>query len=160
MSEPTRRGVVSAISVAAVAGLAGCSGGGDGGGSGDDSTADSGSGETTTATFEYTFAEDDAVVGSSLTGLSITYPSGSAALTDASLTELLLDGGDVSRDIDDTSTANNGDTYTIDFAGNEGISAGDTLSIGLNRIAAPSGSYDVTITVNPQSGATTFTQSF
>ncbi|TQQ81236.1 DUF2808 domain-containing protein [Halonotius terrestris] len=160
MTEPTRRRVLSAISVAGAIGLAGCSGGSDGESGDDGSTADSGSGDTTTATYEYTFAEDDAVVGGSLTGLSITYPSGSAALADASLTEVLLDGGDVSRDIDDTSTANNGDTYTIDFAGNEGISAGDTLSIGLNRIAAPSGSYDVTITVNPQSGATTFTQSF
>jgi hypothetical protein len=77
-----------------------------------------------------------------------------------SLGDVTLGGGDVSRDIDDTTTSNDGATYTIDFGGSDDIGAGEELVLELSNVSAPSGSYDVTVTVNPQSGGTEFTESF
>jgi len=164
-----RRFVQGVAATGAASVLAGCgdggaggddggSGGGDGGG-GDDGTTAAG-GDVVSATFDYTFAEGDDVVGSSLTGIRLDYPEGSGAVSNASLGNVTLGGGDVSRDIDDTTTSNDGSTYAIDFGGANGIAAGEALVLELSNVSAPFGSYDVTVMVNPQSGGTEFTESF
>lgn len=127
----------------------------------DGTTTGSGSdGGSSSVTFDYTFGDSDDVTGSSLTGIAVDFPDGSSAVADVSLGNVTLGGGDVSRDVDSTSTSNNDTTYTIDFAGNENVESGDTLVLDLSNLDAPSGSYEATATVNPQSGGTEFTESF
>lgn len=127
---------------------------------GDDSTTtDSGSGSNA-LTFDYTFGDSDDSVGSSLTGLSVDFPDGSGAVSDASVASVTLAGNDVSGDLDGTSSSNNGTTLTLDFGGANSIQGGDQLVLDLSNVDEPSGSYEATATVNPQSGGTEFTESF
>ena len=119
---------------------------------------ESGMGGSTDA-FSYTFSDSDNVVGSSLTGTSFDYPDGSGAVSDAAVASATLGGTDISDDLESSSTSNNGDTLTLDFGGNYQIQSGDEMAVELSGIAG-SGSYTVEVTVNPQSGATTFSQSF
>jgi len=171
----SRRRFVEGIAATGIATtLAGCGGGGgdgdDGGGTtdgsggttdgGDDGDGTESGADDSMPTFDYTFTDDDSVVGSSLVGISVDYPDGSGALSDASLGGLTLGGGDVSRDVDSTSTSNNGSTMRIDLGGANDIAAGDELVVELSSVSAPSGSYEATVSVNPQSGATEFTESF
>ena len=113
-----------------------------------------------TDAFEYTFGSDDAVVGISLAGVRVDYPDGSGAVSDASVAAVSLGGEDVSDDLDDTSTSNNGASLTADFGGAHDIAAEDVLTMELSGVDAPDGSYTVEVVVNPQSGATSFETSF
>ena len=110
--------------------------------------------------FDYTFESTDDVTGSSLTGIEVNYPSSSGAVSGASLDSATLGGQDVSGDASSASTSNNGDTLTISFGGNYSISDGDELAFSLSGVSEPSGSYSVNVVVNPQSGQTSFTESF
>lgn len=146
-------------------GLAGCSSdsdtGDEGGDSGTGTDTDGGSGDSGAAErFEYTVGSNDDVAGSSLTGVRFDYPDGSGALSDATVETATLAGEDVTDDLDGTATSNNGATMTADFGGSYGIAAEDTLAVELAGVATPDGSYTVEGVVNPQSGATTFEQSF
>jgi len=185
----SRRRFVGGMAATAIATtLAGCGGGGsddddggdggggetDGGDGGSDGTdgADGGDGEgtktevrgtenggTRVVTFDYSFSDGDSVVGSSLTGIQMTYPN-PGALSSATVTELTLDGGDASRDIQGTATSNEGATYTISLGGENTIESGDELVVELSNVVPPAGSHEATATVNPQSGATEFVESF
>ncbi|MFC7176662.1 hypothetical protein [Halosegnis marinus] len=160
-----RRDALKGLGAAAMVGLAGCSGGGDTGDNssdgGDATPTDGGSdGSGSTDSFQYTVGSNDDVAGSSLTALRFDYPDGSGAVADASVASATLGGEDVSDDLDGTSTSNNGSTMTADFGGAYSIAAEDTVAVELSGVAAPDGSYTVEGVVNPQSGATTFEQSF
>lgn len=179
--ELQRRDALKGIGAAAVASLAGCSGGDGSGGDGadggaddtepgsdgeTDDTATSSDGETddstggSTDSFEYTFDSDDDATGSSLTGIRANYPDGTGAVSDASVEAVTLAGGDVSDDLDGTSTSNNGASLTADFGGSYDIAAEDTLTMDLTDVDEPEGSYTVEVVINPQSGATTFEETF
>jgi hypothetical protein len=152
------------IGVATVAGLAGCGGNG---GSGGDGESTDGSGTPTaepstgiTNEFSYTFDGGDSVVGSSLNGLEMNYPSDSGALSNASVDSVTLGGTDVSGDISETEVLNDGDTLILTFGGSETIEAGEEIAVNLANVGEVEGSYDVDVTVNPQSGATVFFESF
>jgi hypothetical protein len=119
-----------------------------------------GSDGSSTDAFEYTFGSNDDVVGSSLTGVRVSYPDGSGAVSNASVAAATLGGEDVTDDLDGTGTSNNGTSLTADFGGAYDISAEDTLTMELSGVAAPDGSYTVEVVVNPQSGATSFEASF
>jgi hypothetical protein len=154
--------LLKGIGVAAVAGLAGCGGNG-----GDGESTDGGGGTATdqmdtgiTNEFSYTFDGGDSVVGSSLNGLELNYPPDSGALANASVDSATLGGTDVSGDISGTEVLNDGDTLVITFGGSETIEAGDELAMTLGNVGDIDGSYDVDVTVNPQSGATVFFESF
>ena len=147
-----RREAIKASGAVGIAGLAGCSGGG-----GEDGSA--------ADTFEYTlkhmFGSDDAVVGSSLTGvrvnLRVHYSDGSGPMSDASVAAATLGGSDVTDDLDGASSSDNGATLTVDFGGAYDISAGDTLAIELSGVPRPDDDVDeVEVVINPQSGGTTF----
>jgi len=122
-----------------------------------DSNADDDSGSTDA--YSYTFSDSDDVVGSSLTGTTFDYPDGSGAVSDASIASATLGGTDISDDLDGSSTSNNGDTLTLNFGGNYQIGSGDEMAVELSGVSG-TGSYTVEVTVNPQSGGTTFSQSF
>lgn len=163
---PPRRDFLRGIGVATVAGLAGCGGNGDDGedesnGDGDgDGTATGEPASGITHEFSYTFEGSDAVVGSSLNGLELNYLPDSGALSDASVDSVTLGGTDVSGDISETEVLNDGNTLILTFGGTETIDAGDELAMTLVNVGEVEGSYDVDVTVNPQSGATVFFESF
>jgi predicted ribosomally synthesized peptide with SipW-like signal peptide len=113
-----------------------------------------------TDAFDYTFGSSDAVVGSSLNGIEVNYPSGSGAVSNATVDSVSLDGQDVSGDQSGTATSNNGDTLTISFGGSFQIADGDELALTLSNVSEPASPYTVSVVVNPQSGATSFTESF
>jgi len=166
---PSRRSVLKTIGVVGIAGLAGCGGGGgdpatEAGTStaaGTDTEMDGGDGASgSTDAFSYTFQSGDGVVGSSLNGLEFNYPDGSGALTDVTIAGTTLAGTDVSVDVSGTEILNQGDTLIVTLGGEYSISEGDQLAVELAGVTASMDSYEVDITVNPQSGATTFFQSF
>lgn len=165
---PPRRDLLRGIGVATVAALAGCGGTG---GDGDGESTDGGNGDSGgTATeqpatgitneFSYTFDGGDSVVGSSLNGLELNYPPDSGALSNASVSSATLGGTDVSGDRSETEVLNDGDTLILTFGGSETIEAGDELAMTLANVGDIEGSYDVDVTVNPQSGATVFFETF
>lgn len=166
---PSRRRVLQTIGVAGIAGLAGCGGGGGdpatetgtSTAAGTDTEMDGGGGGSgSTDAFSYTFQSGDDVVGSSLNGLEFNYPSGSGALTDATVASATLAGTDVSGDVSGTEILNQGETLIVTMGGEYTIGEGDELAIELAGVTASMDSYEVDVTVNPQSGATTFFQSF
>jgi len=154
---PSRRDLLKAVGVASLAGLAGC------GESDSEATeTDDGNGGTSgpTDAFSYTFEEGDDVVSSSLNSIEFNYPDGSAALSEASVASATLGGADVTGDISDTDILNQGDTLVVEFGGEYSIAAGDELAVELADVATEAESYVVDVTVNLQSGGTTFFQSF
>lgn len=178
--ERTRRDVIAGIATVGAVAVAGCSG--DGSETAESTTTDDSEattvaddtaeptterdatetgGETDAAdAFEYTFAEDDAVAGGSLTGIRLDYPDGSGAVSDATVESATLAGTDVTDDLDATETSNDDTTLTLDFGGSYDVAAGATLTFEVAGVAVDSGSYTVEVTVNPQSGGTTFSRSF
>jgi len=173
VNEINRRKLIQGIAATGLtAAIAGCSDGGDetattDGNESDDSddpmteeTTDGSGGDTSSVTFDYTFGDSDDSVGSSLTGISVAFPDGSGAVSDASVASVTLGGSDVSGDIDGSSASNNDTTFTVDFGGSNSIRSGDELVLELSGVGEPSGSYEATATVNPQSGGTEFTESF
>lgn len=163
---PSRRRVLQTIGAAGLATLAGCGGGGGdpatetatGTAAGTEAEMNGGSGSTDA--FSYTFQSGDDVVGSSLNGLEFNYPGGSGALTDATIATATLAGTDVSGDVTGTEVLNQGETLIVTMGGEYTIGEGDELVIELAGVTASMDSYEVDVTVNPQSGATTFFQSF
>jgi len=165
--------VLKTIGVAGIAGLAGCGGGGDGSdtepgtgtsdgvstGTESGANGDSAASGSTDA-FSYTVQSGDAVVGSTLNGLEFNYPDGAEALTDATIASATLGGTDVSGDVSGTEVLNQGDTLIVTMGGLHTISEGDDLAVELAGVTPSMDSYEVDVTVNPQSGATTFFQSF
>jgi hypothetical protein len=144
-----------------LAGCGGNGGNGDSNGNGDgDGTATAEMETGITNEFSYTFDGGDSVVGSSLNGLEINYPPDSGALRNASVDSATLGGTDVSGDISGTEVLNDGDTVRITFGGSTTIEAGDELAMTLANVGEIDGAYDVDVTVNPQSGATVFFESF